>query len=146
MLETGILALCLVVGVSDGDTLTVRCGQPGAYEPHRVRIAAIDAPEKGQPFGARSKDELSNLCFMKTARVKQVGIDGRWGRSVATVECNGIDAGQHQVEYGYAWVYRKYAKGFGHLFAIERNARDQGRGLWADPEPTPPWDFRIHNK
>ncbi|RYY19600.1 MAG: thermonuclease family protein, partial [Cytophagaceae bacterium] len=63
---TSIL-LCLVVGVSDGDTLKARCGQPGAYEQVTIRLAEIDAPEKSQPFGQRSKDHLSDLCFGKQA-------------------------------------------------------------------------------
>ena len=56
---------CLVVGVTDGDTITARCGEPGAYEQVKVRFGAIDAPERKQPFGARAKDALSDLTYKK---------------------------------------------------------------------------------
>ena len=67
MLATALL--CLVVGISDGDTLTARCGQPGEYEQVKIRLAGIDAPEKAQPFGQRSKDTLSDLCYMVEAKI-----------------------------------------------------------------------------
>src|SRR5689334_4093959 len=60
---------CLVVGVSDGDTITARCGDPGAFEQIRVRVAGIDAPEKGQAFGQRAKEAMSALVFGKPARL-----------------------------------------------------------------------------
>lgn len=93
--------LCLVVGISDGDTLTARCGQPGAYEQVKVRLAEIDAPEKKQPFGERSRQHLANLCFEKTAEIHQRGKD-RYGRSVARVVCAGQDANLAQVRDGMA--------------------------------------------
>lgn len=79
--------LCLVVGISDGDTLTARCGQPGAYEQVKVRLAAIDAPEKRQPYGNRSKQSLSDLCYMQQASIKQTGRD-RYKRIVARPACH----------------------------------------------------------
>jgi endonuclease YncB( thermonuclease family) len=72
---------CLVVGVSDGDTITVRCGDPGSYEQLRVRLAGIDAPEKGQAFGQRAKETMSDLVFGKSARLECIKTD-RYGRSV----------------------------------------------------------------
>lgn len=66
----GALTLCLVVAVSDGDTIKVRCGEPDAYEQVTIRLAEIDAPEKGQPFGQRSKASLSDLCFGSQAAIR----------------------------------------------------------------------------
>lgn len=77
---------CLVVAVADGDTLTARCGEPGAYEQVKVRIAGIDAPEKAQPFGQRSKEALSDLCFREAATIKPTTRD-KYGRTVAEVQC-----------------------------------------------------------
>ena len=140
----GMLAttlLCLVVGVSDGDTIKVRCGSPGQYEQRSVRLSAIDAPEKRQAFGQRSKQSLSDLCFQQQATLRTVDID-RYGRTVADVACRGKDAGAEQVRSGMAWVYRQYARGYDSLYPIEQDARRAGRGLWRDPQPVPPWEWR----
>lgn len=133
--------LCLVVGISDGDTLTARCGQPGAYEQIKVRLSAIDAPESKQPFGNRSRQHLAELCFQQQAKIKVVAID-RYKRNVADVECRGKDAGQEQVAAGMAFVYRQYAKGYSHLYPLEEKARSERSGLWADSAPIAPWDWR----
>lgn len=133
--------LCLVVGISDGDTLTARCGQPGAYEQIKVRLSAIDAPESKQPFGSRSRQHLAELCFQQQAKIKVVNVD-RYKRKVADVECQGRDAGQEQVAAGMAWVYRQYAKGYAHLYRVEEKARSERRGLWVDKEPIAPWEWR----
>jgi endonuclease YncB( thermonuclease family) len=133
--------LCLVVGISDGDTLTARCGQPGAYEQVKVRIHAIDAPERKQPFGNRSRESLSDLCFQQQARIQHQDTD-RYGRTVASVECRGKDVAQHQVGTGMAWVYVRYAKGRGDLFTLERQAQQAGAGLWRDSDAVAPWEWR----
>lgn len=135
------LLLCLVVGVSDGDTLTARCGSAGSYEEVKVRISAIDAPEKRQAYGAKAKEALSDLCFQTEARIREVDRD-RYGRTVADVECRGQDAGRHMVSTGMAWTYDRYAKGHGYLYPLQDAARTSRRGLWADPAPVPPWEFR----
>jgi len=137
--------LCLVVGISDGDTLTARCGQPGAYEQIKVRLSAIDAPESKQPFGNRSRQHLADLCFQQQAKVKVVNID-RYKRKVADVECNGRDAGQEQVAAGMAWVYPQYAKNYPHLYPLEEKARSERRGLWTDAAPIAPWEWRKRLK
>lgn len=132
-----VLLLGLVVGISDGDTLTLLTPEKQEV---RVRLAEIDAPEKAQPFGQRSKQSLSDLCYMQQARLQVVDTD-RYGRAVARVSCAGTDANAAQVSTGLAWVYIKYAKDPA-LFQLQQEARDANRGLWADPSPVPPWDFR----
>lgn len=127
---------CLVVAISDGDTIKARCNG----EQVNIRLAEIDAPEKAQPFGQRSKQSLSDLCYQQQATIKPQAAD-RYGRTVARVTCNGIDANAFQVERGMAWVYRQYSRDPA-LFALERVARASAVGLWADPAPTPPWDWR----
>lgn len=136
---------CLVVGVSDGDTLTARCGQPGAYRQVRVRLAAIDAPESAQPFGQRSKQSLSDLCYRQEAQIVQRDTD-RYGRVVADVSCAGQDAGTRQVAAGMAWVYTKYAAQHQHLLPIEGMARAKRVGLWRDPGAVPPWEWRKRTR
>lgn len=133
--------LCLVVAIADGDTLTARCGEPGAYEQVKVRLSAIDAPEKKQPFGQVSRQHLAALCFQQQATITPKAKD-RYGRTVADVECQGKDAGQEQVRAGMAWVYTQYAKGYASLPPLEAEARAAGWGLWSEPGAVAPWEWR----
>ena len=132
--------LCLIVGISDGDTLKARCGEPGAYEQITIRLAEIDAPEKRQAFGQRSKEALSALCFGSQAAIRPVKLD-RYGRTVARVECHGQDASSEQVRKGMAWRFVRYSKDM-RFQLLEDAAKEASLGLWADPEPLPPWDWR----
>ena len=131
---------CLVVGVSDGDTITARCGAAGAFKQVKVRLAEIDAPEKEQPFGTRAKLSLSALCFGALATIQPEKQD-RYGRTVARVECRGQDASAEQLRRGMAWWYVAYGRDR-ELQAIEREARAAQAGLWREAEPTPPWEWR----
>ena len=133
--------LCLVVGISDGDTITVRCGQPEQYEQLKIRLSGIDAPEKAQPFGQRSKQTLSDLCYMTEAKITPRTTD-RYKRTVADVECKGQDAGQVLVRSGMAWVYEKYDKGYDHLYPLQDEAMRAKRGLWGPGEAVAPWAWR----
>ena len=133
--------ICLVVGISDGDTLTARCGQPGAYEQVKIRLGGIDAPEKAQPFGNRSKQSLSDLCYMTEAKITPKTTD-RYQRTVANVECGGRDAGQTLVRSGMAWVYEKYDRGYDHLYPLQDEAMRAKRGLWQPGDAVAPWAWR----
>ncbi len=126
-----------MVSVHDGDTLTVLIEQ----RQMKVRLTEIDAPELGQPFGTRSKQSLSELCFGKTAALDVRGRD-RYKRALARVTCAGTDANAEQVRRGYAWIYTRYTRADSPLFAIEGEARAAHRGLWADATPVPPWSWR----
>lgn len=126
-----------VVGISDGDTIKVLTSEKKQL---RVRLAEIDAPESAQAFGSRSKQSLSDLCYRATATLLVQDVD-RYGRLVAAVECGGASAQEHQLVNGMAWVYDRYVKDRS-LYAIQRNAQQEGRGLWSDHNPTPPWEFR----
>ncbi len=126
-----------VVSVHDGDTLTVLIDQRQV----KVRLTDIDAPELKQPFGTRSKQSLSEMCFGKVAVLAVRGQD-RYKRSLAQVTCGGTDANTEQVRRGLAWTYTRYAPADSPLYAIQVAARSEYRGLWADPAPVPPWDWR----
>ena len=138
--------VCLVVGISDGDTLTVRCPTGDAAHPYshvKVRLAEIDAPESGQPYGRRAKEHLSALCYEAQATIRQTASD-RYGRMVARVECRGKDANMEMVKAGMAWAYTKYQTDPAFPRA-ELAARQAGVGMWADSTPaaqTSPWHFR----
>ena len=132
-----------VVGVADGDTVTVLDAQ---HVQHKIRLAGIDAPEKSQPFGNRSKQSLSDLAFDKAVVVETDKRD-RYGREVGKVLVNGRDVNLIQVERGMAWHYKAYASEQSvndqRLYeAAEIAAKVARRGLWRDPEPMAPWEFR----
>ncbi|WP_337287213.1 thermonuclease family protein [Candidatus Methylomirabilis sp.] len=126
-----------VVGVSDGDTITVLMG---GHKQIKVRLAEIDAPEKSQAFGQRSKQSLSDMIFGKSVRVEQRDVD-RYGRVVGRVFIGGTDVNAEQVRQGMAWVYRQYLRDT-TLLTVEKEAREARRGLWSDPHPVPPWEYR----
>ncbi|MFN8697183.1 MAG: thermonuclease family protein [Burkholderiales bacterium] len=143
-----------VVGVTDGDTVTVLDAQKTQ---HKIRIAGIDAPEKAQPFGQRSKASMSSLVFGKEVEVL-AGKHDRYGRTIGKVlvadpSCQSsacpksLDAGQALIKLGLAWWYRKYAREQSAEDAdlyerAESEAQARRVGLWADLHPTPPWDWR----
>ena len=127
-----------VVGVSDGDTITVLSAQKQSV---KVRLHGIDAPESKQAFGSRAKQELSALVFAKNVRVEIEDKD-RYGRMVGRVFVGNIAVNVEMVRRGFAWWYRSYAKKDVALAAVEAEAKNARRGLWADKTPVPPWEFR----
>ena len=141
-----------VVGVADGDTITVLDAN---REQHKIRLGGIYAPEKAQPFGQRSKENLSRLVFDKDVRVEWKKRD-KYKRIVGKVmvQPSGcptcpktLDAGLAQLTVGLAWWYQKYAKeqspeDAGRYEFAEQEARAKRAGLWADGQPIPPWDWR----
>ena len=135
------ILMCLVIGVADGDTLTVLCN---GSKQVKIRLSEIDAPEKRQPFGNRSMQSLSGMCLQKKAKIKPQTKD-RYGRTVARVICDGIDANEEQVKRGMAWVYDKYVRDR-NLYPIQDKARKSKIGLWADNKPIKPWEYRRQNK
>lgn len=125
-----------VVGIADGDTLTVLEDR----RPVKIRLANIDAPEKAQAFGQRSKQSLSELCYGKDAAYKAVDVD-RYGRTVAVVTCQGMNVNREQVARGMAWVYARYNKD-PSFPDVEARAKAARVGLWSEEAPTPPWEYR----
>ena len=130
-----------VVGISDGDTLTV---QTDDGQRVRVRLAKIDAPEHDQPYGMASTRSLAALALNRTVRVRKVAEDD-YGRMVGEVVADGRDLDAEQVRRGMAWVYRRYSQSR-RLYALEAEAKQARRGLWADSNPIPPWDWRHGGK
>lgn len=133
--------LARVVSVHDGDTLTVLIDRRQV----KVRLKDIDAPELGQPFGRNSRQSLSDLCFGQIAAIDAGGRD-RYRRTIAHVTCAGTDANAEQVRRGYAWTYARFAPRNSPLFAVEREARSAQRGLWTDPAPMAPWEWRRNGR
>lgn len=127
-----------VVRVFDGDTIELRVGD----ETRRVRLAGIDAPERGQPWAERSRQALSARVFGREVRINAVDTDSH-GRTVGEVYADGVCVGCELVRDGHAWVYRRYSDD-PVLLDLERQAREARRGVWALPESqaVPPWEWR----
>ena len=131
-----------VVGVSDGDTITVLDNlDKGKF---RIRLDKIDAPEKKQAFGNKAKQFLSSLIFGKQVSIRYKAID-RYGRIIGLVYCDGAEINLVMVQNGYAWHYNSYDKTPVYIQA-EIQARRDKKGLWADPNPINPYQFRKSQK
>lgn len=129
------------VSVSDGDTLRVL---DDAKQEHTIRLAGIDAPERRQPFGTVARDRLAELTKGKAVAVI-AGKPDKYGRTVARIEVEGQDVGHRLVAEGLAWHYVRYSDD-ATLAEAERAARAARRGLWRDPAPVPPWEWRASEK
>lgn len=138
--------LCLVVAVHDGDSFRARCDGAPRNEETTVAIRAIDAPEMRQPYGDLSHKNLVNLCLVpQKVRLGNLATDV-YGRTVADVECQGKDAAAEQLRAGMAWFDPKVGPGYEALAGIQTRAQAAGRGLWVQPSPLPPWDWRATRK
>ncbi len=127
-----------VVGITDGDTITVLHGGVG----ERIRLNGIDCPEKGQAFGGAAKQATSQLAFGRHVTVQTHGLD-KFGRTIADVILpDGVNLNQELVRKGWCWWYRKYAPDNLTLEKLEADARASRAGLWRDLNPIPPWVFR----
>ena len=136
-----------VVGVADGDTITIL---DTTNTQHKIRLAGIDAPEKRQPFGNVSKQSLSDLVFGKQVVVDYQKLD-RYDRVVGKVFVDGVDANLEQVKHKLAWYFKKYKSELvlddrlDYLHAEEDAINAQSR-LWVEPDQIPPWEFRKANR
>lgn len=136
-----------VVGVSDGDTITVLVDN---HDRLKVRLAGIDAPEKSQPFGSVSKKSLSDQVFGKTVNIESNKKD-RYGRFLGRVIFNGTDVCLEQIRVGMAWHYKRYSNEQSESLRREyADAESQARqlkiGLWSEPTPVAPWEFRHQGR
>ena len=129
--------------IEDGDTITVFDATNRNYT---IRLQGIDAPEGGQSFGNKSRQNLSELVGGKEVTVEWFKRD-RYGRIVGKVSLDGNDVCLEQIKAGMAWHYKYYQSEQSNedreLYAnAETAARVRKQGLWSDGNPIPPWDFR----
>lgn len=124
-----------VLWVHDGDTIGVSCG---SGKPVKIRVADIDAPELRQAYGVASRDDLAARIQGRHVVLDTRARD-RYGRTVALIEIDGLDVGLQLVADGLAWCgMRPSSRCREALQAAQR----QGLGLWADADPSPPWQWR----
>lgn len=132
-----------VVAVADGDTITMLTKEKQQI---KIRLTEIDAPEKKQPYGQKSKQALSDLVFSKDIRVDSKGKD-RYGRTLGRIFVDDKDVNLYMVANGYAWAYTKYLTD-PTIKDAENSARNNSLGLWglqAD-QVVPPWEWRRGNR
>lgn len=123
-----------VISTHDGDTITVLSGK----EQTKVRLYGIDAPEKKQDYGQKSKQFLASLIAGQVVEVEPKGKD-RYKRTLGIIHHKGQDINAQMVLNGYAWAYVKYSRIY---VDQEKTARENKRGLWQSSNPTPPWEWR----
>jgi len=133
----------MVVGVSDGDTIKVM----QAHKEVKVRLYGIDCPERGQPFSRKAKEFTSDMVFGKIVEVHRMDTD-RYGRTVALVVLNKALLNEELLKAGLAWVYNYYCSE--QICESWKNyqlrAKFEKRGIWSEPDPVPPWEYRRKNR
>ncbi len=129
-----------VVNVTDGDTIKVYNAEQGQV---KIRLYGIDTPENAQPYGKAAGKHLASLIAGATVDIETVTTD-RYGRTVGIVWDSEVNINQQMVQAGYAWVYQRYCdKPFcEYWLALESEAKTGKIGLWQEPNPTPPWEWR----
>ena len=130
-----------VISVTDGDTIKILDEKNKVY---KIRLNDIDAPEKKQAFGNKSKENLSKYIAGQNVRVEYYKLD-RYKRILGTVYFKDKDINKQQIIDGYAWVYKKYSKNNEYINQ-ERISKNHKRGLWKDEKPIEPWEYRKMKK
>ena len=135
-----------VISVTDGDTLTILTTDNTQM---KIRLAGIDAPERRQSYGEKSKEHLASLIYQKIVSVEHSGID-KYQRTLGKIFFNELDINLEQISHGFAWHYRTYAKNQSiedqnKYSKAEATARQGRKGLWQEEGPQPPWEYRRGN-
>lgn len=125
-----------IVKVSDGDTVTLLDSD---NTQHKIRLHGIDAPEKGQPYGDKSKEYLSNMIAGKTVTVYVKGTD-QYKRTLGVIYLGEVNINAEMIANGYAWNYH-YSKDIFYI-KLQDQARQKKLGLWNDKNPVDPWAWR----
>lgn len=125
-----------VIAVLDGDTVLIK----RASGLKKIRMAGIDAPEKAQLFGETSRRSLAEMVLGKQVKVTSEAVD-QYGRMVARLSVDGLDVNAEQIRRGMAWENSRFHNNRAML-ALQEEARQEPRGLWAAGDPMPPWEWR----
>jgi len=126
-----------VIRIIDGDSIVILTNDNLQI---KVRLEGIDCPEKSQDFGEKARQYTAALCFNKNVRIEKKGQD-RYGRTLAYIYVDDLCVNKELLKAGLAWHFKKYNTD-PELAKLEKNARSEKKGLWAQPSPTPPWEFR----
>lgn len=132
----------LVIKVADGDTLTIRDAQGTK---HKIRLYGIDTPEYDQPHYEEAKNALFRLVSHEGVGIDIKDTDS-YGRTVGTVYVGGTNVNLEMVRRGHAWWYKRYARLNSDLREAQEHAKGFQLGLWAESNPTPPWEWRRKSR
>lgn len=130
-----------VISVADGDTITILTD---SNEKIKIRLEGIDAPERGQDFGSKSRQHLNELCYGKTVQVEKKGVD-QYGRLLGVVYVGNLNLNEEQIRSGLAWYYRQYVDD-PRLDLLEQTARQEKLNIWSVKNPLAPWEFRKNKR
>lgn len=133
-----------VIGVKDGDTIVILQDSTEQV----VRLGHIDCPEKRQPFGTKAKQFVSDKCFgaFVTLQVNAKNKYDRNKRLIAEVILpNGDNLNKELVRNGLAWHFERYSDDDSYAM-LEQKARRQKVGVWSEPNPIAPWEWRKRPK
>lgn len=130
-----------VVKVIDGDTFTVRTTTDQRV---KIRLYGIDAPERGQDYGSKSRQFLNDLCYGKEVTIEDKGTD-QYGRTLGVVYIGDLNINAEMVKNGLAWYYN-YSVDDPHLEALEREAQKKGLNIWSMKNPISPYEYRKNKK
>lgn len=130
-----------VIAIKDGDTISLLYNR----QTLTIRLAHIDCPEKGQPYGARARQFISDSCFGKNITVTGTRFDRNKRLIGVVTTAAGTNINKALIEAGLAWHYRQYSSDSSYSL-LEKQARLQRKGLWAESKPTPPWNWRKRNR
>ncbi|MCS3685800.1 thermonuclease family protein [Salinibacter ruber] len=139
--EPGQTFTAKVVEVTDGDTYDVR---RSSGQTVTLRLHGVDTPESAQSYGGAATRKARQYVGGKRVRASVEDI-GRYGRAVARIEVQGGDLGAMLIRDGLGWHYEQYAPNETEYARLMDQARKAGRGLWSQPNPTPPWEWRDRN-
>lgn len=132
-----------VVGISDGDTITVVIDG----EQNKIRLYGIDSPESGQDFGQAAKKAIKQIIGDRHIQIEQKGTD-KYGRTIAMVYADGKSVNEIMVKGGYAWVYDQYCSEnvCDEWRGYQSEAKSLKRAMWIRDDITPPWEWRREQK
>jgi len=142
LLVLGATIEAKTVSVESGDSLLV---SDAAGQQIQIRLNGIDAPDEKQPYAKEAKEALAKLVQDQQLKIETSGED-RYKRTIGNVLVGETNVNQKLVRDGWAWWFRRYAPDDKALEAAEKEAREAKRGLWADPSPVAPWDFRQQER
>lgn len=127
-----------VIGIKDGDTFVLLIDG----KEQTIRLAHIDCPEKKQPFGNKAKQFASDICFGKYVIVINNHKFDRNKRLIAElILSDGRNINKEILRNGLAWHFKKYSDS-NEYAVLEMQARSNKLGVWSEPNPIAPWDWR----
>lgn len=143
--DNGEAWLGRAIAIADGDTLTIEPIDGGM--PRKIRLYGIDAPERRQPGGEAARGVVLDSALYQLVNVEPVGKPDRYKRTVAIVYLpSGVSLQVQLLQAGLAWVWPRYCRNCEAWQALQDAARRSGRGLWADPDPVSPWEWRRQKR